>query len=201
MGVKIYLALIKKNIMPQTIELKEVYIYFVINKKSKKIIYIGESQNGRSRVHSRRFDDKICDIKVITSKKIKCLDNFYFRRYYEARWIYKFKPEYNLQINTPPSLNLFLMKMFLWNENPQRDWIVPFSQNCPFKCKFLSHTQKTNKYIFNGYSKVWNEIDLDKKLFINNEKAFDYILNNKIEKTLKEKTRKTFRTRTERLHN
>ena len=187
--------------MPENLELKEIFIYFVINKKSKKIIYIGESQNGRSRVQLRRFDERVFDVKVITSKKIKCLENFYFRRYYEARWIYKFKPEYNLQINTPPSLNLFLMKMFLWNENPQRDWIVPFSKNCPFKCKFLNHTQKTNKYIFNGYSKVWNEIDLDKKLFINNEKAFDYILNNKIEKTLKEKTRKTFRTRTERLHN
>ena len=187
--------------MPQTIELEEVYIYFVINKKFKKIIYIGQTENGRTRVHSYRFDSKVCDVKVITSKKIKCLNNSYFRKYYEARWIYKFKPEYNKQINTPPSLNLFLMKMFLWNENPQTDWIVPFSQNCPFKCKFLNHTQKTNKYIFNGYSKVWNEIDLDKKLFINNQKAFDYILNNKIEKTLSKKTRKTFRTRTERLHN
>ena len=191
--------------MPESLELKEIFIYFVINKKSKKIIYIGESQNGRSRVQLRRFDDKIYDVKVITSKKIKCLENFYFRRYYEARWIYKFKPKYNggkdNKISTPPSLNLFLMKMFLWNENPQRDWIVPFSKNCPFKCKFLNHTQKTNKYIFNGYSKVWNEIDLNKKLFINNQKAFDYILNNKIEKSLKEKTRKTFRTRTERLHN
>jgi len=191
--------------MPEILKLKEVFIYFVINKKSKKIIYIGESQNGRSRVQLRRFNDKIYDVKVITSKKIKCLNNYYFRRYYETRWIYKFKPKYNggkdNKISTPPSLNLFLMKMFLWNENPQRDWIVPFSKNCPFKCKFLNNTQKTNKYIYNGYSKVWNEIDLNKKLFINNQKAFDYILNNKIEKTLKEKTRKTFRTREERIHN
>lgn len=187
--------------MPQTIELKEVFIYFVICKKSKKIFYIGESQNGRSRVQLRRFDDKTCDVKVITSKKIKCLNNFYFRRYYEARWIYKFKPEYNLQINTPPSLNYFLIKMFLWNENPQSNWIVPFSQNCPFKCKFLPHTQKHNKYIYNGYTKVWEQIDVNKKLFINDEKAFDYILNNKIEKTLGTKTRKTFKKRTEKLHN
>lgn len=191
--------------MPETLQLKEVFIYFVFHKKSKKIIYIGESQNGRSRVQLRRFDDKLCEVKVITSKKIKCLNNYYFRRYYEARWIYKFKPEYNggkdNKITTPPSLNLFLMKMYLWNENPQTDWIVPFSQNCPFKCKFLNHTQKKNKYIYNGYSKVWNEIDLSKKLFINNVKAFDYILNNKIEKTLGTKTRKTFRTRIEKLHN
>ena len=190
----------KKN-MPQTIELKEVFIYFVICKKSKKIFYIGESQNGRSRVQLRRFDDKTCDVKVITSKKIKCLNNFYFRRYYEARWIYKFKPEYNLQINTPPTLNYFLIKMFLWNENPQSNWIVPFSQNCPFKCKFLPHTQKHNRYIYNGYTKIWDQVDTNKKLFINNEKAFDYILNNKIEKTLGTKTRKTFKTRTEKLHN
>jgi hypothetical protein len=122
--------------MPESLELKEIFIYFVINKKSKKIVYIGESQNGRSRVQLRRFDERVCDVKVITSKKIKCLENFYFRRYYEARWIYK---------NTPPNLNTFLMKMYLWNENPQTDWIVPFSQNCPFKCKFLNHTQKTNK--------------------------------------------------------
>ena len=182
----------KKN-MPQTIELKEVFIYFVICKKSKKIFYIGESQNGRSRVQLRRFDDKTCDVKVITSKKIKCLNNFYFRRYYEARWIYKFKPEYNLQINTPPTLNYFLIKMFLWNENPQSNWIVPFSQNCPFKCKFLPHTQKHNRYIYNGYTKIWDQVDTNKKLFINNEKAFDYILNNKIEKTLGTKTRKTFK--------
>ena len=190
----------KKN-MPQTIELKEVFIYFVICKKSKKIFYIGESQNGRSRVQLRRFDDKTCDVKVITSKKIKCLNNFYFKRYYEARWIYKFKPEYNLQINTPPTLNYFLIKMFLWNENPQSNWIVPFSQNCPFKCKFLPHTQKHNRYIYNGYTKIWDQVDTNKKLFINNEKAFDYILNNKIEKTLGTKTRKTFKTRTEKLHN
>ena len=97
--------------MPESLELKEIFIYFVINKKSKKIVYIGESQNGRSRVQLRRFDDKICDVEVITSKKIKCLENFYFRRYYEARWIYKFKPEYNKQINTPPNLNTFLMKI------------------------------------------------------------------------------------------
>ena len=191
--------------MPETLQLKEVFIYFVFHKKSKKIIYIGESQNGRSRVQLRRFDDKLCEVKVITSKKIKCLNNYYFRRYYEARWIYKFKPEYNggkdNKITTPPSLNLFLMKMYLWNENPQADWIVPFSQNCPFKCKFLNHTQKKNKYVYNRYSKVWNEIDLSKKLFINNVKAFDYILNNKIEKTLVTKTRKTFRTRIEKLHN
>jgi len=187
--------------MPENLELKEIFIYFVINKKSKKIVYIGESQNGRSRVQLRRFDERICDVQVITSKKIKCLENFYFRRYYEARWIYKFRPQYNKQINTPPNLNTFLMKMFLWNENPQADWIVPFSQNCPFKCKFLSHIQKQNKYIYNDYSKVWNEINLDKQLFINGNKAFNYILNNKIEKTLGTKTRKTFRKRIEKLHN
>ena len=187
--------------MPESLELEEIYIYFVINKKSKKIVYIGETQNGRTRVQSYRFNKKVCDIKVITSKKIKCLSNYYFRRYYEARWIYKFKPEYNKQINTPPSLNVFLMKMYLWNENPQSNWIVPFSQNCPFKCKFLPHTQKTNKYIYNGYSKIWNEVDLSKQLYINGKKAFDYILYNKIEKTLGVKSRKTFRTREERIHN
>jgi len=187
--------------MPENLELKEIFIYFVINKKSKKIVYIGESQNGRSRVQLRRFNEKVYNVEVITSKKIKFLENFYFRRYYEARWIYKFKPKYNKQINTPPNLNTFLMKMFLWNENPQTDWIVPFSKNCPFKCKFLSHIQKQNKYIYNDYSKVWNEINLDKQLFINGNKAFNYILNNKIEKTLGTKTRKTFRKRTEKLHN
>jgi len=187
--------------MPESLELKEVFIYFVINKKSKKVVYIGESQNGRSRVQLRRFDEKVCNIKVITSKKIKCLNNYYFRRYYETRWIYKFKPEENKQITKPPSLNVFLMKMFLWNENPQPLWIVPFSQNCVFKCEFLPHTQKTNKYVFNKYSRIWTYLDMDKKLFINNQKAFDYILYNKIEKTLGTKTRKTFRTREERIHN
>ena len=94
--------------MPESLELEEVYIYFVINKKSKKIVYIGESENGRTRVfQSYRFDKKVCDIKVIKSNKIKCLNNYYFRRYYEARWIYKFKPEYNRQIIAPPTLNYF----------------------------------------------------------------------------------------------
>ena len=56
--------------MPESLELEEVYIYFVINKKSKKIVYIGESENGRTRVQSYRFDKKVCDIKVIKSNKI-----------------------------------------------------------------------------------------------------------------------------------
>ena len=55
--------------MPESLELEEIYIYFVINKKSKKIVYIGETQNGRTRVQSYRFNKKVCDIKVITSKK------------------------------------------------------------------------------------------------------------------------------------
>ena len=59
--------------MPESLELEKIYIYFVINKKSKKIVYIGETQNGRTRVQSYRFKKEVCDIKVITSKKIKCL--------------------------------------------------------------------------------------------------------------------------------
>ena len=85
------------------------------------------------------------------------------------------------------------MKMYLWNENPQSNWIVPFSQNCPFKCKFLPHTIKTNKYIYNILK--YGMKFLSKQLYINGKKAFDYILYNKIEKTLGVKTRKTFRTR------
>ena len=59
----------------------------------------------------------------------------------------------------------------------------------------------SSRNIYNGYSKIWNEVDLSKQLYINGKKAFDYILYNKIEKTLGVKTRKTFRTREERIHN
>ena len=186
--------------MPESLELEEVYIYFVINKKSKKIVYIGESENGRTRVQSYRFDKKVCDIKVIKSNKIKCLNNYYFRRYYEARWIYKFKPEYNRQIITPPTLNYFLIKMF-YGMKPSTKLDSTFHKIVHSSVSFyLTHKNK-NKYIYNGYTKVWDQVDTNKKLFINGEKAFDYILNNKIEKTLGTKTRKTFRTRTEKLHN
>lgn len=187
--------------MPREIKIQEAFIYFLIDKKNNNILYIGETGSGIPRIRTHRFA-KPQDIitKVISSDKIKCLDNYYFRKYYEARWIYKYKPTGNRQITKPDSLNWFLIKMFLRGENPTPDWINPLSSNKPFLAKFLFN-KKNNKYIFNQYSKVWTNVDMTRTLRINDELAFKYLAKEQIKVQAANKYRNVFKQRTIEIYN
>mgnify|MGYP000748718497 CR=1 FL=1 len=90
-------------------------IYFYLH--AGKVVYVGEGIN----VYKRAFEDqktKIADtpideIRLITEEKLSWLSDERYRRYYEARWIYKYKDTVkNKQKIKPPSLGHFLEKMF-----------------------------------------------------------------------------------------
>ena len=198
---------------------KEPLIYFLLNKKDvdckktykKDIVYIGASKvekGKRFNQHPKKIFNKI---KYISSRKLDFLNNKYFREYYELRWINNFNPtKYNKQKDKAPSLNLFLLKMFLWFENPNPFWISPLSSQCPFmKPKssnglyWLEHTYSPNnsRWVINGYTRVWETLDLNKKLYIDNQDAFKFLINEKTKPSLAGKLRKKFTPRKERLHN
>ena len=207
---------------------KEPLIYFLLNKKDvdckktykKDIVYAGatKTEYGK-RVYSHipknrkphHADYKDFNVaKGISSKKLGFLKNKYFREYYELRWINKFDPKYNRTKDKAPSLNLFLLKMFLWFENPNPFWISPLSSQCPFmKPKssnglyWLEHTYSPNnsRWVINGYTRVWETLDLNKKLYIDNQNAFKFLINEKTKPSLAGKLRKQFTPRKERLHN
>ena len=121
--------------MVKTINIEnEPLIYFLIYMKI--IVYIGETATEfGKRIYQHKKDKKFDEVKCISSKKLSFLKNEYFRKYYELRWINKFKPKYNKEKTKAPSLNLFLLKMFLWFENPKPHWLVPLSTYSPFMQK------------------------------------------------------------------
>ena len=186
---------------------KEPLIYFLFNKN--KIVYIGETEkeNGK-RIYNhtdKKFDKN--NVKCISSKKLSFLNNKYFRRYYELRWINKFKPKYNKEKTKAPSLNLFFLKMFLWFENPNPQWIVPLSAYSPFMINkykdFLEHiyNPRKSRWVINGYTKVWKNININKKLYIDNQNPFKFLFNEEMKPSLTGKLRKKFTPRKEILHN
>ena len=182
-----------------------------------KIMDIGQEQihqlllNGKfSELFEKRFKDKKFDVvKCISSKKLSFLKNKYFRKYYELRWINKYKPKYNKEKPKAPSLNLFLLKMFLWFENPNPHWLVPLSTYSPFMQKkhqrwLPEHKNKNSGklyWVMNQYSKVWKDLDLKKKIYIDNQNTFKFLLNEKMKFSMAGKLRKQFTPRKERLHN
>ncbi len=184
---------------------KEPLIYFLFNKN--KIVYIGETEKEiGKRIFQHKKDKKFNEVKCISSKKLSFLNNKYFRKYYELRWINKFnKPKYNKQKTKAPSLNLFFLKMFLWFENPSTEWIVPYSTYCPFikYPKWLQHITKNKKvrWVPNSYTRVWDQIDLKKKLYIDNQNPFKFLFNEEMKPSLTGKLRKKFTPRKETLHN
>ena len=92
-------------------------VYFLINKG--KVVYVGESGKIINRIENHR-DKVFDDIKVISTKTFYWLDDIWFRLYFERRCIYFFQPEYNDRGKSHPiSLNNFLMRRHLWNQNPQ----------------------------------------------------------------------------------
>ena len=199
----------QKGIMVKTINIEnEPLIYFLFDRN--KIVYIGETETEfGKRIYQHKKDKKFDEVKCISSKKLSFLKNEYFRKYYELRWINKFKPKYNKEKPKAPSLNLFLLKMFLWFENPNPHWLVPLSTYSPFMQKkhqrwLPEHKNKNSGklyWVMNQYSKVWKDLDLKKKIYIDNQNTFKFLLNEKMKFSMAGKLRKQFTPRKERLHN
>jgi hypothetical protein len=177
-------------------------IYFLLDKK--QIVYVGESQIGIARIFQHRTDKDFDDYIYISERELPFLKNYYFRRYYERRWIIKFKnPKYNLEKITVPTLNEFLVKMYLWAENPQREWVKPLTRFNNFFVRKLEGKSKRGKifYTDNQYSKVHSTLDIAKVLYINNELAFKFLANEKPKKSLRERYTRKFNHRKETITN
>ena len=194
--------------MVKTINIEnEPLIYFLLD--MKVIVYIGETEKEPGKRIYQHTDKKFDDVKCISSKKLSFLKNEYFRKYYELRWINKFKPKYNKEKTKAPSLNLFFLKIFLWFENPNPHWLVPLSMNSPFMQKqhqrwLPEHKNKNSGklyWVMNQYSRIWKDIDLKKKLYIDNQNPFKFLINEKMKPSLAGKLRKQFVPRQEKLHN
>tara|TARA_R100001530_G_scaffold9216_1_gene9352 strand:- start:127 stop:708 length:582 start_codon:yes stop_codon:yes gene_type:complete len=192
--------------MVKTINIEnEPLIYFLFY--MGVIVYIGETEKEPGKRIYQHTDKKFNDVKCISSKKLGFLKNKYFRKYYELRLINRFKPKYNKETTKAPSLNLFFLKMFLWFENPNPQWIVPLSVYSPFMIskykKFLEHiyNPKKSRWVINDYTKVWNNIDINKNLYIDNQNPFKFLINEKMKPSMAGKLRKKFTPRKEKLHN
>ena len=194
--------------MVKTINIEnEPLIYFLFDRN--KIVYIGETETEFGKRIYQHKDKKFDVVKCISSKKLSFLKNKYFRKYYELRWINKYKPKYNKEKPKAPSLNLFLLKMFLWFENPNPHWLVPLSTYSPFMQKkhqrwLPEHKNKNSGklyWVMYQYSKVWKDLDLKKKIYIDNQNTFKFLLNEKMKFSMAGKLRKKFTPRKERLHN
>ena len=66
-----------------------MFIYFCINKSTRKIVYIGESVN----ILSRLASNPVWKPKQMKLRFMKCKDEN--RLWYERRWICRFIPKYN----------------------------------------------------------------------------------------------------------
>jgi hypothetical protein len=198
---------------------REPLLYFLLdediknpNKVYKKdIIYNGQTETELGkRPMSHTHIKKSSYVRKISSTKFKFLTNEYFRKYYELRCINKFPNKNNDQTKIAPSLNLFLLKMFLFFENPNTLWINPLTKHCEFmRAKnsvgiyWLKQTHQHKTKCFNNkYTRVWENVDLNKKLYIDNQDAFKFLINEKMKPALKiGKLKKEFTPRKETMHN
>jgi hypothetical protein len=200
---------------------REPLLYFLLdeniknpNKVYKKdIVYGGETKSelGKEPI-SKTNMEKHTSVRKISSTVFKFLNNEYFRKYYERRWINFFNPYYNQEKYKLPSLNLFLLKMFLHFENPNPFFINPLTNHCEFMREknseglyWLEHRPplaNKSKWVINGYTRVWETVDLNKKLYIDNQDAFKFLISEEMKTPLRNgKLRKVFTPRKERLHN
>jgi len=200
---------------------REPLIYFLLDENikdpdkvyKKDIVYVGQTETelGR-RPMSHTHIKKSSYVRKISSIKFKFLTNEYFRKYYELRCINKFPNKNNDQTKIAPTLNLFLLKMFLFFENPNPLWINPLTKHCEFKraknsegIYWLEHRPplaNKSKWVINSYTRVWETVDLSKKLYIDNQNAFEFLINEEMKTPLKEgKLRKIFTPRKEKMHN
>ena len=190
----------------ETINIEDQCLLYLFSNKIEKV-YVGETSKGYARFYQhkdKKFDKH--NVKYISGKKLNFLNNEYFRKYYELRLINKFKPRYNKETTTAPTLNEFICKMFLWNENPNSTFVHPLtSYNAiSYKGKFnkyLEYKNKKGKFtkILNQYTNIWDGIDINKKLYINGKNAFKFLTNETIKPTNDYSIK--FTPRLEKLHN
>jgi hypothetical protein len=201
---------------------REPLLYFLLDENiknpnkiyKKDVVYIGKTKSELGkRPISHVNIKKSSSVRKISSIVFKFLINEYFREYYEMRWINKIKPKENKITNYKiPSLNKFLLKMFLHFENPNPLWINPLTDHCEFMrdktvdgLYWLEHRPplaNKSKWVINGYTRVWETVDLNKKLYIDNQDAFKFLINEEMKTPLKDgKLRKVFTPRKEKLHN
>tara|TARA_R110002111_G_scaffold109291_1_gene168110 strand:+ start:38 stop:601 length:564 start_codon:yes stop_codon:yes gene_type:complete len=176
-------------------------LYFFYNKKEK--VYIGETSKGYGRFYQhkdKKFDKH--NVKYISGKKLNFLNNEYFRKYYELRLINRFKPKYNKEKTIAPTLNDFICKMFLWYENPNPTFINPLTAYNQIKYnKYFEYRTKQRriKKVLNQYTNVWKNLDMSKKLYIDGQNAFNFLINETMKPTNNYSIK--FTPRKERLHN
>ena len=175
-----------------------VGIYALYNKN--ELVYVGESTDIYTRAPHHRYDQPKKDFnswKIIsTTEELPFLNDATFRLYYEDCCIKWLKPKYQEKVwkykRIP--LNLWLMKRYLWNQNPNPDILT-----------LLSHKKKPNEFFWekmngwyvtfesggmrkrkrsrirkNEYTRVWETIDLNKKLYIDGESVFKKLVDHSI---------------------
>ena len=177
-----------------------VGIYALYNKN--ELVYVGESTAINTRAPHHRYDQPKKDFnswKIIsTTEELPFLNDATFRLYYEDCCIKWLKPKYQEKVwkDKRIPLNLWLMKRYLWNQNPNPDIL-----------SLLSHKKKPNEFFWekmkgyyvefptggvrkrknnrirkNEYTRVWETLDLSKKLYIDGESAFKKLVDHNVTK-------------------
>ena len=160
-------------------------IYFYLH--NNIVIYIGEGVNVFKRanvdIEKKIGNQKFDEIKYITEDTFYWLSDERFRKYYETRWIYKFKDTVvNVNKHRPPTLGHFLEKMFLWDHCPESQWLSPtttrrdFAYQNTFKDRSRWHVKGTN-WAPNFYPKTWlQNLDYNKPLYVDGKSAFKFLV-------------------------
>jgi len=160
-------------------------IYFYLYKNI--VIYIGEGVNVFKRanedIEKKIGDKKFDEIRYITEDTFYWLSDERFRKYYEYRWIYRFKDTVvNTNKHKTPTLGHFLEKMFLWDHCPEAAWLSPtttrrdFAYQNTFKDRSRWHVKGTN-WAPNLYPKTWEQgLNYNKPLFVDGESAFKFLV-------------------------
>ena len=198
-------------------------VYFLINKG--KVVYVGESRKIINRLENHK-DKDFDDLKVISTKTFYWLDDIWFRLYFESKCIYFFQPKYNEKGKKYSiSLNNFLMRMHLWNQNPQfvnvvsnyygREKFNSNKRHTTFMQNWLHHRSSTGKltkicnyegdqYECKGYDQFFRTLDLTKKIYIDGGSAFHSLVDVTLTREKLEEmnlNQKMFRPLTKKMHN
>ena len=187
----------KRDLMKANI----VGIYALYSKN--KIVYVGESEDINTRAPHHRYDQPkkyFNSWKIIsTVKELPFLNDATFRLYYEDCCIKWLKPKYQEKVwkyKKRIPLNLFLMKRYLWNQNPNPDILALISNKekpeeffwenmNSYYVEFPSGGMRKRKRRCireNEYTRVWETLDLSKKLYIDGESAFKKLVDYRIGK-------------------
>ena len=189
-----------------------------------EIVYVGESVDINTRAPHHRYDKPKIHFdswKIIsTVEEFPFLNDVTFRLYYENCCIKWLKPKYQEWVwkdNKRIPLNLWLMKRYLWNQNPNPD-ILPLLSHKKKPMEFFwekmngyyvefptggMRKRKNGRIRENEYTRVWETLDLSKKLYIGGESAFEKLVDHNVtkDKLKGNSSQLTFKKPEENLHN